>query len=99
MLSKKTLIIEMKPYKLGQLKAALHDVELLENILKEINTSKEIEVNNISTEEENLCKDENENENQNEETSNENEKHSQDKEYFKQSHDKEEHSINKYKYG
>ena len=81
LLSKKILILEMKPYKLGQLKSALHDVELLENILKEINTSnKEIEINNTSTEEENSCKYENENQ-----------------EHTKQSYDKEEHDINKSK--
>lgn len=92
-LSKKILILEMKPFKLGQLKAALEDVELLKNILIEIKTSNEVETKDISTEEE--TNDE-ETSNGNKETSNEH--HSNDS-YEKHSHDKEENDMSKSKDG
>ena len=92
-LSKKILILEMKSFKLGQLKAALEDVELLKNILIEIKTSNEVETKDISTEEETNNE---ETSNGNKETSNEH--HSNDS-YEKHSHDKEENDMSKSKDG
>ena len=95
-LSKKILILEMKPFKLGQLKAALEDALIsVKNILTEIKITKEIETKNISTEEE-TNKEETSIENK--EISNENEHHSNDS-HEKQSHDKEENDMSKSKDG